>query len=205
VFGDSYTTTNYCVTPQESFWGLVAQELEINEIFNYSTPGNSFDSVVHLLISQQEKYDFEHDVFLIGIPPLERCTIFNSSKSPVTYQAQKISKQTWSIDQFEVPEHENLVKFKFSNDKLLSVHESRNWTELQVMQRLFLISQWLDSKQAKYVILNLTVPFMNDNHWKPAEFLDRYCRNHQSIILFDNTYYTINLDRNKPADFKEYG
>ena len=67
VFGDSYTTPEVCVKPQDSFWGLTAQHLKIGSIENCSKPVNSFDSVCHLLISMQDQYNWDHDLFLIGI------------------------------------------------------------------------------------------------------------------------------------------
>jgi len=77
VFGASNSLTNFCVDAKDSYWGLAAQDLKVNEIINLSKGGVGFDSIAHVLIAQQENYDFKKDVFFIGIPPLERMTVFN--------------------------------------------------------------------------------------------------------------------------------
>jgi hypothetical protein len=210
VFGASNSRTNFCVDAKDSYWGLAAQDLKVNEIINLSKAGVGFDSIAHVLIAQQQNYDFEKDVFFIGIPPLERMTVFNlDSGAPIKYYADKINCTTWAVDSVEIPEHENLIGLPLgsrdSEDKRIIAFEARNWTELQIMQKLFLISQWLDSKQANYIIINQSAPFMKDALWPPAVFLDRYCKNHPQMILFDNTYWTINVDINKPVDYDKFG
>ena len=69
VFGASFSTPDVCVSPKDSFWGLAASYLNVKNITNCSWPGNSFDSVCHVLISMQEQYDWDNDIFFIGIPP----------------------------------------------------------------------------------------------------------------------------------------
>jgi hypothetical protein len=155
-----------------------------------------------MLISQQEQYSWENDLFLIGIPPLERIVVFDpmSKKFP----GKSIDPSGWSTNQFDVECYDSLKSLQHHGDRLLTIHESRNLTELQTLQKLFLIAQWLDSKCARYVIINLSVPFMKNNLWRPAVFLDKYFAQHSKTILSDNTYYTINLHVNKPVDYDRY-
>ena len=82
VFGDSYITPYKNVDPQDSFWGLAGKHLGVEQIINVSRISNSFDSVCQLLIGMQNQYNYNwrEDFFIIGLPPLERITIFDDHK-----------------------------------------------------------------------------------------------------------------------------
>jgi hypothetical protein len=205
VFGDSYTTPHRCVTPQESFWGLAAQYLGIPAIKNCSRDGNSLDSVCHMLISMQDQYNWDKDVFLIGIPPLERITIFDNFKD-TEYTGYKFDTDTWDDHKFKITSHHGLVsEHNYGNDKQLVIHSDRSWLETQTLRTLFLLTTWLDSKNANYLIVNLSKPFDPENKWGPSDFVLPYCQEHKRCILFENTYYSTNLNKHEPADFKQYG
>jgi len=205
VFGDSYTTPDYCVTPQESFWGLTAQHLKISVIKNCSRLVNSFDSVCHLLISMQDQFDWNNDLFLIGIPPLERITIFDNFKD-TAYFGHEIDTATWANKSFKIPYHHGLIGMQnYGNDKELIIHSDRSWLETQTLRTVFLLTTWLDSKNAKYLIVNLSKTMDKNNVWGPSEFVLPYCQNHSKCILFEDTYYSVNVNKHEPADFKKHG
>lgn len=204
VFGDSYTTPGYCVDSKDSFWGLSATALDISNIKNCSWPSNSFDSVCHMLISMQDDYDWSNDVFFIGIPPLWRLTIFDNYKDS-RYNGHSIDTLTWNTDQFEIACHTGLENFLVGGDKMLTIFEDRSWTETETLRTIFLLTSWLDSKQANYLIYNLSDPLDLNNIWGPSSFLLPYSLAHRNCILFNNTYYSVNVDINKPADFSIAG
>ena len=205
VFGDSYTTPGVCVSAQDSFWGLTALTLNIPVIMNYSRPGNSFDSVCQLLISEQDHYDWDKDLFLIAIPPLERITIFdNFNHTP--YVRYEIETTTWNQIDNQVQSHHGLVGNKsFGDDKQLIIHANRSWLETQILRTVFLLTTWLDSKDANYIIINCSESLDINNVWGPSNFVLPYAINHTKCILFKDTYYDINYNVNKPADFDQYG
>ena len=199
VFGDSFTTPNMKVVPENSFWGLAAKHLNITNITNCSWPGNSFDSVCHMLISMQEQYDWANDIFFIGIPPLWRLTIFDNFKD-TRYTGYNFNTTTWSSDRFEISCHTGLQNFNVGKDKLLTIFETRTWTETETLRTLFLLTAWLDSKNARYLIYNLSDPLDANNKWGPSDFLLPYCMKHKNCILFENTYYSVNVGINRPVD-----
>lgn len=212
VFGDSYTTAGLCVRPQDSFWGLLAQQAEIPTVINCSRPGNSVDSVCHLLVSLQNEYDWERDLFLIGIPPLERVTV-SDGHNKTYYPINKFDVATWLETTTYASSHRGLVSLKkYGSDQQLIIHSDRAWTETQALRTIFLMTTWLDSKNANYMILNLSQDFDKNNFWGSAdniwgasEFVLPYAIDHSRCILFENTYYGINVDKNRPADFDLYG
>jgi hypothetical protein len=200
MFGDSYSTPGYCVQPIDSFWGLATVFLRAKSVENYSWPGNSFDSICHMLISLQLQIDWKNDFLLIGIPPLERYTVFDNFKD-TKYYSNVIEVDNWSVEQKEIRCHNGLEQIKYSEVKDLVIFQDRSWTETQILRSLFLLTSWLDSINANYLILNLSKPLDPDNKWGPSEFLLPYCINHNRCIVFDNTYYSVNLNINKPLDF----
>lgn len=204
VFGDSYTTTNFCVVAQDSFWGLTASHIGAKEIVNCSWPGNSFGSVKHMLISMQFQFDFSADFFIIGVPPLERLTVFDNFKD-TKYFATCIDVNTWKQSEQQVSCQSGLEIIKGADAQHMIVYEDRSWTETQELSAIFLLTTWLDSVGANYLIVNLSKPFDSNNIWGPSEFVLPYCTAHNKCVLFDNTYYSVNLNKNKPVDFSQHG
>ena len=205
VFGDSYSTPNICVDPCDSFWGLAAEFIGAKTIFNVSRPYNSLDSVEQLLIGLQMEFDWNTDLLLIGIPPLERITVFDDYKN-TSYTGMKISTDTWIDEKFDVPCHRGLICLQnYGKDRQLILHNDRSWLETQVLRKLWLLTVWLDSVQAQYVIINLSKDLDPNNRWGPSEYiLDRMLK-HPNCILFHDTYHGVNVNINKPPDFDMYG
>jgi hypothetical protein len=205
VFGDSYTTPGMCVEPRESFWGLTAEKLGIDTIVNCSKPVNSFTSVQHLLVSMSQQIDWATDLVLIGIPPLERITVFDNYKD-TEYLGHQIDTNSWTIDKFDISVHRGLVSLQnYGTDRQIILHSDRSWLETDVLRQIFLLTQWLDKIGANYLILNLSKDLDENNLWGPSNFVLPYSKEHNRCILFKNTYYGINVKINEPVDFVEYG
>lgn len=204
VFGDSYSTPYFKVEPPQSFWGLAAKHMGCHSIWNCSWPGNSWMSVRHMLIAQQSQFDFEQDFFLIGIPPLERFTAFDNYKN-TTYQAQVFDVTSWAMTPSPIDCHTGLQIVRYQDAKTMAIYEDRSWTETQLLSDIFLLTQWLDSCQARYVIINLNRPLSKDNYWGPTQFLLPFALAHPRCILFDRTYQSVNQGLIPPADFDQYG
>ena len=204
VFGDSYSTFSYCVDPQQSFWGLTATTLSIENIKNYSWPGNSFESVIHNIVSLQDEYNYDNDLFLIGIPPLERLTVAddNTSKPSYSHSCRLPMWHTWTE---EVLCHRGLKNIGFADDKYTAIFEERSWTVTQALRNIFLLNSWLDSKNANYLIFNLAKDFDKTDIASYNSFLLAQAITHPKNILFDKGYQSINYNINKPADYDRHG
>jgi len=207
VFGDSHSTPNICVAPQESYWGLAASAAEVNTVINCSRPKLGLDSICHILVGEQQRYNFDTDFFVIGIPPLERITIFDNFKD-TALKSSIFDTTTWNADLVNIASHHGLINLQYKElDKVaLSVLiNDRSWAETQALRQIFLITQWLDSRHAKYIIVNHSKNLDKNNRWGPTQFVLDYCINHQNCHLFENSLYDINLGVNKPGDFDQYG
>jgi hypothetical protein len=205
VFGDSYTTPDVCVSPKNSFWGLTATHANIPTIRNCSRSANSFDTVMHLVVSMQNEFNWERDLLLIGIPPLERITVFDNYVN-TEYHGTNFDTASWNQSKFLINYHRGLVCMQnFGKDKTLITHENRSWNEAQALRNIFLLTAWLDAKQANYMILNLSKSLDRNCLWGPSEFLLPYAEAHQRCILFEDGYNGINLGINQPADYDKSG
>ena len=208
VFGDSYSTPNFYVTPQESYWGLTATELKIPTIKNCSRQRNSWESVQHLVVGSHLDFNWDSDLFFIAIPPLERITVYDDGKDTV-YNAVEYNTSNWHDETFDVLCHRGLDTLQnYGSDRQLILHTDRTWLETTTLRQLFLLTKWLDSYNACYLILNHSKNFMENDVWGPNEFLLPYFVKHSRCILFRDTYQSINVDVNKPIDYdkaKWYG
>lgn len=205
MFGDSFTTPDNFVKSQDSFWGLTADELGIEKIINCSRPVNSFTSVQHLLVGMSQQIDWQKDLVFVGIPPLERITVFDNHKN-THYAGHEIDATTWNCIKFDILNHRGLLSLQnYGEDRLMIIHNDRSWVETDALRQIFLLTKWLDGIDANYLVLNLSRDLDIDNVWGPSEFILDYCKQHPRCILFENTYHGINIDINKPADFDEYG
>ena len=203
VFGDSYSTPGVCVEPVDSFWMLAARELQVDKIYNYSWPGNSLDSVVHLLISDSDDYDWEQDFFIIGIPPLIRLTVV-SDDDKKSYHKNVFDIQGNKLKEELILCHHGLENKQFYHDPIAVRFEDPTWTEIQACRIIFLVNAWLDSRGARYLLVNLSKDFQNDQPSTGKFLLDK-CLNHPNNILSGDTYYGVNCGINKPKDYDRYG
>jgi len=203
VFGDCYSTPFLNVKPADSFWMLVADLLQVQKVINYSWPGNSFESVLHTLISDSAEYDWEHDFFLIGIPILHQLTTV-SQDTQKSYHRRIFNQQAKEIAQEYVLCHAGLENISYKNDPMSIVFKDPTWRHTQVCRSIFLLNSWLDQHKANYLIANLGKGLMND---KPAtgKFVLEKCYNHPRNILFQNTYYDVNVGINRPPDYDQLG
>jgi len=205
VFGDSHAHPGIGVEPQDSFWGLTAVALNVDTIINCSRPKLSFDSICHVLVGEQPAYDFDQDFFIIGLPPLERITVFDDYKdtklSSFTYDTK-----TWQAKQSDLNSHTGLVNLQYKDlDKMSVLISDRSWLETQVLRQIFLITQWLDNCGANYLIVNLSKNLDSNNHWGPSGYILDYCLNHSRCVLFSDSLYDTNLKINEPVDIDQYG
>jgi hypothetical protein len=152
----------------------------------------------------QDEYDWANDFLIIGIPPLERLTVFDNYKD-THYKKHIFDPKTWKSKINQVDCHNGLINLKLETVKDVVIFEDRAWTETQVLRSLFLLTTWLDVKNANYLVVNLSKPLDINNKWGPSNFLLPYCVDHNKLIGFNDTYYSVNLNVNEPADFKEHG
>jgi len=205
VFGDSYSTPDVCVDPKNSFWGLTATALGVDTVINGSRSANSFDSVCQLVVGMQQEINWPQDLVLIGIPPLERITVFDNHKD-TAYTGHQFDPHTWQKQSVDMLCHRGLVSLQnYGTDKTLVLHNDRSWLETQTLRTVFFLTTWLDSIDANYMILNLSKDLDDNNVWGPSTFVLDYCLKHPRCILFKDTYRGINLNKNIPADFDQFG
>ena len=205
VFGDSYSTPGFSVDPRNSWWGLMANDLKknIEGTDNYSWPGNNIDSIQHILVANRDMFK-KDDYIVIGIPPIERLTVFEHDARP--YRVTKFDALLSEVEKTTVSRHNGL--------KQLTSHQvgrdlvqlwNRSWQEAQILRQMLTLTAWLDNIVARYLIVNLSEPFQPLTEWDTLSSLQQQVQSHPHMIVFKDTYYSYNHNIIKPADFDTYG
>jgi len=197
VFGDSYTTPNYCVAQQDSWWGLCAGLLPVDEIHNHSWPGNNIESIAHTILHT----DIDRDDFVIvAVPPMGRITYFAG-------EAAKLQHYTvYNHDmqqQYTQPElcHKGLTQIPTHETEKENIDRWDNsWGEATALRELLLLDVLLD----KVMFCVMSTPFMEKSSWPTIKTLIKKTKKPQ-FQTCKNTYYSVNLHINKPVDYDTYG
>ena len=207
VFGDSFSTPNYCVNPTESFWGLAAKDLGVNKIINYSHLQFSLDAILHMITN--EVFNFVDDYFLIGIPPLHRYVAYSDSLEK-KWSAAQFDHMCNQLCEISINSLDNTTAFKFEqhfkNDRTGVDRFNREWLDVQSLEKIFLLHQYLTLNNAKFLVLNLAVPIAYQDLWPAGQSIMRKVHDLDKCVLFDHTYQSVNFnDQIKPADFDQHG
>ena len=207
VFGDSYTTPNFCVDPGDSFWGLIARALDVNQVDNFSHPGFSLDHIIHIMLN--EEFEFRTDYFVIGIPPLIRYIAYDDNHT-CTWTKHSYTATLDNAQYTVVESLSNTQKFKFDeqfkNDKQGVTRFNSEWNDVQNLEKIYLLHQFLTFKKAKFIILNLSKPMHYQDMWSAGKNIMNKVYQLSECIMFNNTYYSVNYcDGIKPVDFDKYG
>ena len=197
IFGDSYTTPNFCVDPQDSWWALCAGLLPVNEIHNHSWPGNNIESIAHTILNTDINRD---DFIIVAVPPVGRLTHFAGDAGPV----QHYTVYNHGIQQqYTQPElcHTGLLQITTHQSGKDNIDRWDNsWAEATALRELLLLDALLD----KVMFCVMSVPFMEKSSWPTIKTLIKKTKKPQ-FQLYKNTYYSANLHINEPVDYDTYG
>ena len=202
VFGDSYSTPDFCVDVDKSWWGLIAQELDV-PVVNYSWPGNNIDSIQHIIVSLKDTFT-KDDYIVIGIPPVERATTFKAGEPGK--QVISFDKDLQRTSEMAVMVHQGLKQFTtWEMDKSSVLAFSWVWQEAKILKDLCLLSPWLDSVVKNHLIVNTSAPFQPLTEWPTISHLQQQVLNDSQITIFTDTYFSVNENVNVPVDFDKWG
>ena len=202
VIGDSYTTPHFCVNPKDSFWGLAAKDLQVDNIINYSHSGLAFDLILHILLN--EKFDWDNSYFIIGVPPLARVGMFIDQTPPKRHSAYMYNQnfEEWKIGCNSLTNCKWLDYAEaFSKNKYFLANYNHGWQEVLTLEKILLTHSFLKMHNAKFIIANLTAPILLQETWEVSEQIMKTCNKLPECILFKNTQHDINqADGIKPVD-----
>lgn len=202
VYGDSYSTPGFCVDPQDSWWGLMAQALRVDSVENYSWPGNNVDSISHLIVAGAGFV--QDDYVVMGVPPIERFTVYDPEGQPPRYH--RFFGNLAPIDQPSLLEHDGL--------RQVTTHQlgrgyvtawNRSWQEAQTLRELFLLSRYIKGWTDRYLFVNLAEPFQPKTDWPVLGSIQRRFLADPHSIIFDDTYYSVNRNVYRPVDYEQFG
>lgn len=206
VFGGSSSTPDFQVDSNLSWWGKMALELGVDRVMNYSWPGNNLESILHIIVSSPDMFN-KNDYVVIGVPPVERATFFDEEKSE--YYFTTLNKTLNESMKTKVQYHESL--------KQLSIHQlgkeivnnwNRSWAEAIALRSIITALLYIEKQTPNVLITNLSKPFQTlqeKDNWPVLEGLQKQAENDPRIMLFKDTYFSVNYKLNKPVDFTEFG
>ena len=206
VFGDSFSSTNYCVDVDASFYGLLAKDLKVDCVINYSWPGNDLATIKHLVVNEIDQFDHRNDYVVIGIPPIERVTLYDSDNADSRIYNRSLIAPDWQVQQQKIeciegtitgPLHEMVPGY-------IALYD-RSWHEAMALTDINLLHAFMNSKQFRSMIVNLGQPFEPSTQWNTLSHLIYQTKKHKNNIIFDNTYYSVNYQKNIPVDYDRYG
>ena len=209
IFGDSYSTPGFCVEPCDSFWGLLANDLgnNIDAVENWSWPGNNIDSIGHTIVSSIDYFD-STDYLLIGVPPIQRLTMFNPDKDRQPTKTIYYNNNLLDNNTEYISCHRGLAQYSVHEmDRQFITLWNTSWIEAQVLRQLLTLDAFLTTKiiKSNVIYFNLSVPFQPLTSWPTLCNLQHQALENNRMVLFDNTYYSVNLDKHKPEDFDNHG
>jgi hypothetical protein len=205
IFGDSYSTPDFLVKPSESWWGLMAHDLgnKITKVENWSWPGNNIDSIAHIIVSEISQFRPD-DYIVIGVPPLQRLTMF-APENDIQPKKVIFSRDFIRQDSIDISCHRGLAQYSVHQmDKKFVDLWNVSWVEAQALRSLILLDDFLSHRTHKTVFLNLSVPLQPLTDWPTLGSLQKMCQK-ENMLLFENTYYSVNLEKHRPVDFETFG
>lgn len=203
VFGDSYSTPEYCVSVQDSWWGLLSQDLEIDNIINWCWSGNNVDNIVQTLFCYQQEIG-KNDFVVIALPPMGRITTYNPdlfNSRPVKPTKRLYNESLDCIDEWSVLCQHGMVEqsVHFMSKDFISTWDP-GYAEAVALRNIGLLLGYFE---CEIMVINASVPFQPITQWSTLRMAQDLVFDNPRVELF-KTYYTVNKDKNRPVDFDEW-
>lgn len=203
VFGDSYSTPGFCVDVKDSWWGLMSQCLGVDSIENFSWPGNNIDSIGHIIVANSNLFK-QNDYLVVGVPPIERLTVFENDADPKKYI--ELDKSFKELVRKEVPRHDGLRQLTRHQLARQEIDMwNRSWQEAQVLRQLLTLIAYIEKTISRILILNLSEPFQPITGWSTLNGLQQQAYCDPRMLIDQKTYYSVNYKINQPVDFETHG
>lgn len=195
VDGDSYSTPNFCVDADHSYWKLFANRIGALSVTNHAYTGKSnegmFRNATRFCLENTKDKVF----VLIGLSHLERFDL-------VDY-----SVQSTIVNKNPVPAEHGVLSESFKDDASRSSQFNREFEECVFLSKLINFYGFLKTrKNVSFMIHFCSKPLVQSNI-PMLESLYHEVTNYPEVVnLFKDTYQTVNQDQGiKPVDFKSYG
>ena len=206
IFGDSQSEPGSgVIDPRDSWWGLVANELKgkICGVENWSWGGNNIDSICHIIISNFDQFSSD-DYLIIGIPQLQRLTMYNPSKE-MWPKKVIFNSDLQEQDRKDILCHRGLAQYSIQDmGKQFVLLWNPSWREAQVLRMLLTLNAFLKQNVSNVLFVNLSIPFQSFTEWPVLTSLQKIAADLPNMILFEDTYYSVNYEKNVPVDFDQW-
>lgn len=204
IFGDSYSTPNYLVQPNESWWGLLSHDLDVTDIVNWSWWGSNLDNIAHTMFCYQDQI-LSNDYVVIAVPPLIRVTVFEPDTADELPVKPSVITYNSTLSQTKselILSHSGLIG-KSVTDMGKSYVQGWNpgYAEAIAIRTIGLL---LGNFNVKIIVVNASMPFQEPTMWPTLGMAQAQLQNDSRVEL-QNTYYSVNLNKYIPVDYDKWG
>lgn len=204
VFGDSYSTPDYCVSVPDSWWGLLAQDLEVSNVINWCWSGNNVENIAQTLFCYQNEIQ-RNEFIVIALPPMGRITTYNpdlADSRPLKPTKRLYNNNLECIDEWSILTQQGLVEqsvHHMSKDFVLTWDPG--YAEAVALRNIGLLLKYFETNPM--MVVNASVPFQPLTEWSTLRMAQDQVFDDPRVELFE-TYYTVNKDKHRPVDFDEW-
>lgn len=213
VYGDSYATPDFCVSVENSFWGLLAKDLEVDRVYNSASPGTSLDSISHRIVSTVDVIP-EGSLLLVGIPILERFSTWQNHVDGIEYNNTTsfavgnivFGKDLKPVASTSTGSSHDIISMSLYDNpsEAIILHTDRVWLEISAMRTVLLLDQYIKSKGLECMFICLEQEFEISEYECTKNLIEAVLKM-PNQILFENTLHSINRGVYKPVDYDKYG
>jgi len=198
VFGDSYSTPDYCVEKAHSWWGRLAQDMD-TPVTNWSWPTNSVECIVHTLFCNQQRIN-QQDKIIIALPPIGRTVAYDEKTSTLEH-AQIFNNDLDLQEHIPVDSHSGMINVSITDiGKYHLMGWNMSYNQAVTIRNMLLLCEYFTQDIA---VVNASAPFLNDTQWTPLKAVLDKIQNRNNFNLQD-TYYSVNKGKHKPVDFDQW-
>jgi hypothetical protein len=188
VDGDSYTTPDFCVREDLSYWSLFGQHVKADSIVNYAYSGKSVGGMVRSAVRFAVEHKDQDVFFLLGFSHLERFDVgfrFGSMKNPN-------------------PAESGVSSCRFSDSRQHTIGYNSELQSANFYSNLILLGSLLDSLNFKYMFHFMPIPLKRTQSPILTSLRNAVEKNPRIVNLFEDTYYMHGIKNNiKPVDFDQ--
>lgn len=204
VFGGSDTVSDLYVPSPDSYWGLTMRDIGADQVVNFSCAGQCFDNLVHIILQE----DLDPDAYyLIGIPPIVRYSYYvdDGLEYLATFLDKNFEKTLIKVHSM-TGVRSSAFHERFTNEKNYIGNFSAEWNESLVLEKVFLLAQYLLQCKRKFTIFNLSARLCYQDLWPSGMNIMIKLKQLPEILVFDHSLTSINeQDKIFPIDFDKHG
>lgn len=199
VIGDSYTTPDFCVSVEDSYWSKFAKYINADIIVNHSHPGknnsNMLRNAVRFVLENKEKNIF----VLIGLTSLCRLDYYNRSIINL------FNDKNGNTSELYIHNYDKKQSSEF--DKWFVSTWCYEFSLVNLLKDILTSAAFFQLNKVDYLIQNCSATHQQELHNPLVKlFTQEVNKDLRVPNLYKDSFHNLNLELGiKPADYDNYG